>query len=119
MSEGFNSILWGFVGGVFGGVAHALILLATVPAWCNNFCVKKAKIEHRRITLSMTDGADRLSALQEQNARLLLVLKMIDAAVPRADNSCDDPGITISEAVCRQIGIDSAALEDNKQDRAG
>lgn len=36
-------------------------------------------------------------------AQLRAILRLIDERVPRADDTCDEPGITISEAARREL----------------
>jgi len=45
----------------------------------------------------------RIAALESENERLKEVIKRIDEVVPHADETCDEPGITLSEAVRREM----------------
>lgn len=46
--------------------------------------------------------ADLADAQAQENAKLKAIIAKMDAHSPRADKTCDDPGITLSEAVMRQ-----------------
>ena len=44
-----------------------------------------------------------VSNLERENAQLKAIIKLIDKTVPMADDTCDEPGITFSEACRRQL----------------
>lgn len=46
-----------------------------------------------------------LIAARKRIAELEAVLALIDKKAPRADATCDEPGITLSEAARRQLGF--------------
>lgn len=57
----------------------------------------------RQITCLMAvANVDRLC---DEVERLRLIIAKIDATLPKADHTCDEPGITYSEAVRRQFRI--------------
>lgn len=47
-------------------------------------------------------ASDLADAQAQENARLKMIIARMDGAVPVADKTCDQPGITLSEAVMRQ-----------------
>lgn len=46
--------------------------------------------------------ADLAEAQAQEIGRLVQIIARMDAVTPRADESCDDPGITLSEAIQRK-----------------
>ena len=51
---------------------------------------------------TVADLADLADAQAQENARLKGIIAKMDAHSPLADKTCDEPGITLSEAVMRQ-----------------
>ena len=52
--------------------------------------------------IAYLDQRIRADAAEAERNELIAIIARIDEVVPRADNSCEDPGITISEAVRRE-----------------
>lgn len=46
--------------------------------------------------------SDLADALAQENAKLKAIIAAMDGAAPLADKTCDEPGITLSEAVQRE-----------------
>jgi len=48
--------------------------------------------------------------IKHENAQLKAIIEIIDKTVPLADSTCDEPGITFSEACRRQLIEDKHPL---------
>ena len=47
----------------------------------------------------------RVTELEAENTDLRLILRTIDDYAPRADRTCDEPGITLGEATRRMLAL--------------
>lgn len=60
---------------------------------------------------TMDDFIRKAKDLENQNENLKELIHLIDEEIPLADSTCDEPGITFSEACRRQLNRDKINIK--------
>lgn len=64
--------------------------------------IEALETAHDTVSRALATASARVRVLEAENARLVAVIAKMDAHTPRADKTCDEPGITFSQAVMRE-----------------
>lgn len=63
------------------------------------------KLPKAKIILDVDSHLKLIDELTKENQIMKKILKLIAEQSPRADASCEEPGITLVEAACRQLKL--------------